>query len=129
MHTPIQRLHLLGRMCRKGKSMKEKMYYVEINMEDVDVENYLAQSQWFKTEKECIEWANKLFDFFFSSFDYQAFTDLIIMEIMSSECEFDDEDYFEYGDIDSEYRLFYDYDKHKVVSEEEFKKPQKRLPF
>lgn len=105
----------------------KKKYYVEFvfdnEIQEQLPEQYFAQSGWKGTEKEALEWATSVFHFFFTNFDYQAFTECLCMFLMSS--EFDEED--EYSDIDQESRLFYDHHKCKVVKEKDFVK--ERIPF
>lgn len=105
----------------------KKKYYVEFVIDElaeyIDETNYFAQSGWKENEEEALEWATSVFHFFFANFEYENFTNFVSMFLMSS--EFDEDD--EYGDIEQESRLFYDYHKCKVVREKDFVK--ERIPF
>ena len=105
----------------------KKRYYVEFCIDEladyIGDTDYFAQSGWKDSVEECLEWATKVFHFFFVNFDYENFTKFITMCLMSS--EFDEDD--EYGDINQEYRLFYDHHYARVVKEQDVYKA--KLPF
>ena len=106
-----------------------KKYYVEFvcesEIQEKLPENCIAQSGWKDSIEECLKWATKLFHFFFMYFDYQVFTEIVEMRLMSS--VFDEDNDKDFEDVEQECLLIYDHHYAKVVRQQDVYK--ERLPF
>ena len=64
--------------------MEEYKYYIEVNVKD-DIGYGIIQSVWFHTEKDAIDWANKIF---YLDRNYEVW-------LMCSEWNYEDDEYID----------------------------------